>query len=83
MFVKHVLHVSKQMFLIQIKNIFACRQANVGSMHACQFLHADLVAGETGKQSDKAPNSDFGQTVLASFIRPLASVMKVFSTSLI
>ena len=54
------------MFLIQIKNIFACRQANVGSsMHACQFRHADLVAGKTGKQSDKAPNSDFGQTVLA------------------
>ena len=72
------------MFLIQIKNIFACRQANVGSsMHACQFCHADLVAGETGKQSDKAPNSDFGQTVLASFVRPLASVMTVFSTSLI
>ena len=66
MFVKHVLHVSKQMFLIQIKNIFACRQANVGSsMHACQFRHADLVAGKTGKQSDKAPNSDFRQIVLA------------------
>ena len=54
------------MFLIQIKNIFACRQANVGSsIHACQFRHADLVAGETGKQSDKAPNGDFGQIVLA------------------
>ena len=66
MFVKHILHVSKKMFLIQTKNIFACRQANVGfSMHACQFRHADLVAGETGKQSDKAPNSDFGQIVLA------------------
>ena len=72
------------MFLIQIKNIFACRQANVGSsMNACQFRHADLVAGETCKQSDKAPNGDFGQTVLASFVRPLASVMAVFSTSLI
>ena len=66
MFIKDVLHVSKQMFLIQIKNIFASQQANVGSsMHACQFRHADLVAGETGKQSDKAPNSDFGQIVLA------------------
>ena len=72
------------MFLIQIKNIFACRQANVGSsMNAFQFHHADLVPGETCKQSDKAPNSDFGQTVLASFVRPLASVMTVFSTSLI
>ena len=66
MFIKHVLHVSKKTFLIQIKYIFACRQANVGSsMHACQFRHADLVAGETRKQSDKAPNSDFGQIVLA------------------
>ena len=42
-----------------------------------------LVPGETGKQSDKAPNSDFGQTVPASFVRPLASVMTVFFTSLI
>ena len=66
MFVKHVSHVSKQMFLIQIKNIFACRQANVGSsINACQFRNADLVPGETCKQSDKALNNDFGQTVLA------------------
>ena len=72
------------MFLIQIKNIFACRQANVGcSVYACQFRHPDLVAGENGEQSDQAPNSDVGQTVLASFTRPLASVMTVFSTSLI
>ena len=54
MFLKHVLHASKQMYLIQIKNIFACQQANVGSfVHACQLCHADLVACETGKQSDQ------------------------------
>ena len=52
------------------------------SASKCWF-HADLVAAETGKQSDKAPDSDFGQTVLASFVRPLASVMTVFPTSLI
>ena len=66
------------MFLIQIKNIFACRQANVAcwqanvacSMLACQFRHVDLATGETGKKSDQAPNTDVGQTMLASFARP-------------
>ena len=56
------------MFLIQIKNIFACRQANVGSsMHAYQFRHADLVVGETalaaGLRSDHGrPWFDHGRS---------------------
>ena len=46
------------MFLIHIKNIFACRQANVAcSVLACQFRHADLATGETGKQ--KWPSSKY------------------------
>ena len=40
-----------KMFLIQIKNFSACRQANVAcSVLVCQFCHADLATGETGKQ---------------------------------
>ena len=62
-------HVHQACFACQQANVFDCQQANVGSsVHACQFCHADLVAGETGKQSDHALNSDVGQTVLASFV---------------
>ena len=40
-----------EMFLIQIKNIFACRQANVAcSVLACQFRHANLQAKVTELQ---------------------------------
>ena len=40
------------MFLIEIKNIFACRQANIACpVLACQFCHVDLATGETGKQN--------------------------------
>ena len=35
-----------KLFSIQIKNIFACRQANVAcSVLACQFRHTELVTG--------------------------------------
>ena len=53
---------------------FARRQANVaGYVLSCHFRHADLATGETGKQkkSDQAPNTDVGQTMVASFARPL------------
>ena len=60
------------MFLIQIKNIFACWQANVVcSAFASQFRPADLATGETGKQKCLAPDTDVGQTILTSFARPL------------
>ena len=61
-------HVRQACFACQQASVFDCQEANVGSsVHACQFHHADLVAGKTGKQSDQAPKSDVGQTVLASF----------------
>ena len=47
----HFARGQAKMSLIQIKNIFACRQANVAcSVLACQFRHTELVTGETGKQ---------------------------------
>ena len=47
----HFARRQAKMFLIQIKNIFACQQANVAcSVLACQFRHAELVTGETSKQ---------------------------------
>ena len=42
----HFARRQAKMFLIQIKNIFACQQANVAcSVLACQFHHADLATG--------------------------------------
>ena len=54
----------------KLKSIFASRQANVACcILACQVHHVDLA--KLANKCDQAPNADVGQTMRASFDRPL------------
>ena len=57
MFGKHILHVGKQMLLV------LCLLAS--------FAIQSWLLAKLASKSDQAPNTDVGQTMLASFARPL------------